>query len=62
MFRDLPANPTVDDIVGGAEAFAKIGVSTLVTGAVGGDPAGWLESNFGPAMERIAAIEPATLR
>ena len=33
---------TVDDVVRGAEALAKIGVSTLVTGAVGDDPAdGW---------------------
>jgi F420-dependent oxidoreductase-like protein len=61
MYRDFPADATVDDIVQGAEALAKIGVSTVVTGAVGNDPAGWLESTFGPAMERIAAIEPAGL-
>ncbi|MCU1373664.1 MAG: Luciferase-like monooxygenase [Actinomycetia bacterium] len=57
MFRDLPPSPTVDDIVRGAEAFAKVGVSTLVTGATGDDPAGWLESTFGPAMEALAGIE-----
>ena len=59
MYRDLPRNPTVDDVVRGAEAYAAVGVSTLVTGAVGDDPAGWLESTFGPAMERLDAVERA---
>ena len=62
MYRDLPADPITDDVVRGAEAFAAIGVSTLVTSAVGDDPGGWLESTFGPAIDRISAIEPARLR
>ncbi len=41
----------------GAEAFAAAGVSTVVTGATGDDPAGWLEDTFGPAMDRLAGIE-----
>ncbi len=61
MYRDFPHGATVDDIVEGAQTLARIGVSTVVTGAVGDDPAGWLESTFGPAMERLAAIEPARL-
>ena len=61
MYRDLPPDASVDDVVGGAEQLAKIGVATLVTGAVGDDPAGWLESTFGPAIDRIAAIEPGSL-
>ncbi len=61
MYRDIPPGATVDDVIRGAEAFAKVGVSTLVTGAVGDDPAGWLESTFGPAMDRLAQIEPAPL-
>jgi F420-dependent oxidoreductase-like protein len=61
MYRDFAPDATPDDIVRGAEAFAKIGVSTLVTGAMSDDPAGWLESTFGPAMEPIGAIEPAAL-
>ena len=61
MYRDLPPDASVDDVVAGAEQLAKIGVSTLVTGAVGDDPSGWLESTFGPAMDRIAAIEAAAL-
>ena len=61
MYRDLPPDTTIDDLVRGAEAFAAIGVSTLVTGAVSDDPAGWLESTFGPAIDRLRAIEPARL-
>jgi F420-dependent oxidoreductase-like protein len=61
MYRDFPPDVTVDDVLRGAEAFAKVGVSSLVTGVVGSDPAGWLESNFGPAMDRLATIEPAAL-
>ena len=61
MFRDLPPDPSVDDLERGAETLAKLGVSTLVTGAVGDDPGGWLESTFGPAMSRLGAIQPAGL-
>jgi alkanesulfonate monooxygenase SsuD/methylene tetrahydromethanopterin reductase-like flavin-dependent oxidoreductase (luciferase family) len=61
MYRDIAPGATVDDVVRGAEALAKVGVSTLVTGAMGDDPGGWLESTFGPAMERLAEIEPAPL-
>src|SRR6476620_3042127 len=61
MYRDLPRGAAVDDVVRGAEAFAKVGVSTLVTGAMGDDPAGWLETTFGPAMQQLAEIEPAPL-
>ena len=58
MYRDIPAGATVDDVVRGAERLAEVGVSTLVTGAMGDDPAGWIESTFGPAMDRLRAIEP----
>jgi F420-dependent oxidoreductase-like protein len=61
MYRDIPPDASADDVVRGAEALANIGVSTLVTGAVGDDPGGWLESTFGPVMDRIAAIKPAPL-
>jgi F420-dependent oxidoreductase-like protein len=60
-FRELPPEWTADDIVEGAEALAAVGVSTLVTGAVGDDPAAWLEERFGPTIERIHEIEPASL-
>jgi hypothetical protein len=45
--------------VRGAEAFANVGVATLVTSAVGDDPAASLEETFGPIMDRLAAIAPA---
>jgi F420-dependent oxidoreductase-like protein len=61
MYRDFAPDATTDDVVRGAEALAKVGVSTIVTGAMGKDPAGWLESTFGPALARIADIEPAPL-
>ena len=59
MYREsLPVRrPTISCARG--KVFAGIGASTLVTGAVGPDPVGWLESTFGPAIERIHAIEPA---
>lgn len=61
MFRDIPAGAGVGEIVRGAEAFAKVGVSTLVTGAVGSDPGGWLESTFGPAMEELKTVKATPL-
>jgi F420-dependent oxidoreductase-like protein len=60
-YRDLPPGASVDEVVRGAEEFAKIGVATIVTGSMTGDPGGWLESTFGPAMDRLAAIESAPL-
>jgi F420-dependent oxidoreductase-like protein len=61
LTRDLPASPTVDDVLRSAESFAKVGVSTLVTTATGSRPADWLESTFGPAMKQLSALEPAPL-
>jgi F420-dependent oxidoreductase-like protein len=58
MFRDFPPDATSADLVRSAEAFAAAGVSTLVTSAVGPDPAGWLESTFAPILDDLAAIEP----
>jgi hypothetical protein len=61
MYRDIPAGASADEVVRGAEALARVGVSTVVTGAVGDDPGGWLETTFGPVMNRLAAIEPVRL-
>ncbi len=61
MYRDIAPGASVDDVVRGAEALGEVGVSGLVTGAMGHDPGGWLESTFGPAMDRITAIEPKRL-
>src|SRR5262249_60632559 len=52
QYRELSPDAGVDEVLRGAEAFAKVGVSSLVTGPISDDPARWLESTFGPAMER----------
>ena len=61
MYRDIPPGAGVDGLIEGAEALARVGVSALVTGPVGGDPGGWLESTFGPAMDELGALKPAPL-
>ena len=61
MNQDLPPDATIDQVVAGAQQLADLGVSTLITTSVGDDPGGWLESTFGPAMDRLTAIVPARL-
>jgi F420-dependent oxidoreductase-like protein len=61
LYRELSRDATPDDVLRDAEAFAKVGVSTLITGPISDAPAAWLEATFGPAMDRLAAIEPAPL-
>jgi 2,4-dienoyl-CoA reductase-like NADH-dependent reductase (Old Yellow Enzyme family) len=56
MFRNLPDSPSRDDVLRCAEEYAKVGVSTLVVGATGPDPGGWLESTMGPAIDGLAEI------
>src|SRR5437764_3367428 len=58
-YRDLPPGASVDEVVRGAEEFAKIGVSTIVTGSMTDDPGGWLESTFGPPRNRPPPTNPA---
>jgi F420-dependent oxidoreductase-like protein len=50
-----------DDIVRRAEEFARVGVSTVITGAVGDEPARLLETVFGPTVARLAELEPSPL-
>ncbi len=52
---------SVDDVLRSAEAYAAVGVATVMAGAVGADPAAVLESVFGAAAPRLAAIEPKAL-
>lgn len=49
---------TPDDVVRAAEGYGKVGVHAVMASALGADPAGKLESLFGPALARIKAIEP----
>jgi F420-dependent oxidoreductase-like protein len=52
---------TADDVVRSAEAYAAVGVATVMTSAPGPDPAAALESVYGPAMERLGALHPRPL-
>ena len=62
MIRNLPSGtPTRDEVLRAASEWASIGVSTVMAGPVGDDPAGWLESVFGPAMDELQALEPKPL-
>ena len=59
MFRDLPPDPTADQILTTAQKLADLGVTTLVTAATGDDPARYLEDTFGPAMDGLSSITAA---
>ena len=50
-----------DDVVRAAEAYGAVGVSTVMGSALGDDPAGKLETLFGPAVDRLKSIQPKTL-
>jgi len=52
---------TADEVLRSAEAYAAVGVATVMTGAAGADPPAALRSIYGPAMERLAAIQPKPL-
>jgi F420-dependent oxidoreductase-like protein len=60
-FLQVGENGSPDDVVRGAEVFAALGVSTVMTSAMGGDPAATLEGVFGPAVPRLTSIEPKPL-
>jgi F420-dependent oxidoreductase-like protein len=60
MYRDIPPGASVDQVLSGAQALADLGVTTIYTSVVGDDPAGWLESTFGPAMDGLAEIKTAS--
>jgi F420-dependent oxidoreductase-like protein len=52
---------TPDDVVRQSEAYADVGAATVMAGALGTDPVGKLETVFGPAIERLRAIQPRLL-
>jgi alkanesulfonate monooxygenase SsuD/methylene tetrahydromethanopterin reductase-like flavin-dependent oxidoreductase (luciferase family) len=52
---------TADDVVRSAEAYGAVGTATVMASALGADPVGKLETLFGPAVERIASIQPKPL-
>ena len=61
LFRNLTPDAQAGDVVHAAEEYAGLGVSTLMAGAVGDDPGGWLEDTFGPVMDRFRKIQPKRL-
>ncbi len=61
LLRNVAPDAGPDDALRAAEAYAEVGVSTVVAGPVGDDPAGWLEDTFGPVMERLAGVDSKPL-
>jgi hypothetical protein len=61
MLREFTPGANADDLLREAEAFAGIGVSALVTTAVGAAPVVWLEEAVLPLMGRLTGIEPVPL-
>jgi F420-dependent oxidoreductase-like protein len=59
LFGNLPPGAGVAEVLAAAKALADVGVTTLVTSATGDDPAAWLETTFGPAMDELAGIQAA---
>jgi F420-dependent oxidoreductase-like protein len=55
-----PDDSTPASNVAGAEALAKLGVSTVVARSVQPDPVAFLESKWAPAIEQLKGVEPAT--
>ena len=60
LLRGRPEWST-DDVLKSAEAYAAVGVATVMGGAIGADPVGVLQSVYGPAVGRLAAIQPKPL-
>jgi F420-dependent oxidoreductase-like protein len=54
-------NWTPDDVVEAGEAYAAVGVATVMASAMGVDPAGKLEALFAPAVGRLRGVEPKAL-
>ncbi len=52
---------TADNVLRQAETLAGLGVAATMLSPEGPDPAGWLESLFGPIMEEFEGIEPRGL-
>ncbi len=55
-FMNVPDGSDPDTILGEAETLAAVGVQSVMTRSVGPTPAAWLEEQWAPVMERLAAI------
>jgi F420-dependent oxidoreductase-like protein len=56
MIGPVKPGASVDDVVAQAAAMRKVGVHTVMTSAVGDDPAAYLEDTFGPVVPRLAEL------
>ena len=56
MYRPPPGAGR-DELLRGLHDLADLGVAAAVVSVPADDPAGWLESTYGPVMEEIAGIE-----
>jgi F420-dependent oxidoreductase-like protein len=52
---------TADDVLRDGEAYAAVGVATVMASALGAAPVNALESVFGPAIERLGPVQPKPL-
>jgi alkanesulfonate monooxygenase SsuD/methylene tetrahydromethanopterin reductase-like flavin-dependent oxidoreductase (luciferase family) len=52
---------TADDVLRDGEAYAAVGVATVMASALGATPVNALESVFGPAIERLGPVQPKPL-
>ena len=57
MLGTVAPGADADAVVRQAESFAEVGVSTVMVGAVGDDPARWLEETIAPAIPRLREVE-----
>jgi len=61
LLGPVPSDADPDTVVRQAESLAAVGVQTIMVGAVGQEPARWLEEIIGPAVRRINEVETARL-
>jgi F420-dependent oxidoreductase-like protein len=57
----IPEDTDSDGVVRVAETYAAVGVTTIMTRAVGDEPARWLEERIAPAVEKVADLQPQAL-
>jgi len=60
LLGQLPSDADADAVVRQAESLGAVGVQTVMVGAVGPEPARWLEEVIGPAVDRLSEVESGT--